>query len=124
MARPHETNPSYVIQRWLRSYNTIEFLRLWEEKNNLDFNIQGYKLLKEKIDAGSFTLTAKQWVDHTGAIGIQAKQGKGGGTFAHPDIAMDFRMWLDPEVRLELVQWVNSQEGHIIGFSQGCNSNM
>jgi len=106
MARPYETNPSYVIQRWLRSYNTIEFLRLWEEKNNPNFNIQGYNLLKEKMESGSFTLTAKQWTEYTSAIGIQSKQEKNGGTFAHPDIAMDFQMWLEPELRLTVVQRV------------------
>ena len=104
IARSFGTTPSYVIQSWLRSHNAIEFLKLWEENNNPDFDIQGYNLLKEKIESSSFTLTAKQWVECTGAIGIQAKQGKGGGTFVHPDIAMDFHMWLSPELRLELIR--------------------
>ena len=57
--------------------------------------------MKEKMELGSFTLTAKQWAECTGAVGIQAKQGKNGGTFAHPDIAVDFRVWLEPELHLQ-----------------------
>jgi len=47
----------------------------------------------------------------TNAIGLVSKQGKGGGTFAHPDVAMDFHMWLKPELRLALVQWVREKDG-------------
>ncbi len=56
-------NPSYVIQSWLRSRNTIEFLRLWEKENNPDFNETGYNQLIEQINLSSFTLTAKKWIE-------------------------------------------------------------
>ena len=99
-------SPSYVIQSWLRSRNTLEFLKIWESKNNSDFDKRECMVLLESMKAPSFTVTPKQWIARTKAIGLVSKQGKGGGTFAHPDIAMDFQMWLKPEMRLEMVQWV------------------
>ena len=98
-------SPSYVIQSWLRSRNTLEFLKIWESKNNPEFDERECKALLEAMKAPSFTVTPKQWIAKTKAIGLVSKQGKGGGTFAQPDIAMDFQMWLRPELRLALVQW-------------------
>ena len=103
-------SPGYVIQSWLRGRNTLEFLRLWESKNNPNFSEQEYAKLFEAMKAPSFTVTPKQWISKTEAIGLVSKQGKGGGTFAHPDIAMDFQMWLKPELRLALVQWVRESK--------------
>ena len=51
-------------------------------------------------EAPSFTVTPKQWINKTNAIGLVSKQGENGGTFAHPDIAGDFHIWLYPEFRL------------------------
>jgi hypothetical protein len=96
-------SPGYVIQGWLRSRNTLEFLRLWESKNNLDFDAQECAALLEAMKAPSFTVTLKLWIARTKATGLLSKQGKGGGTLAHPDIAMDFQMWVRPEVRLAVV---------------------
>ena len=54
----------------------------------------------------SFTLTAKIWKERTDATGIISKQGNGGGTFAHRDIAIDFYAWVFPEKRYELVKLI------------------
>lgn len=94
-------NPSYVIQSWLRSRNTIEFLSLWKKENNADFNEDGYNHLVEQINLPSFTLTAKKWITQTNAVGLISKQGNNGGTLAHIDIAFDFQAWLDPRKRYE-----------------------
>ena len=96
--------PSYVIQSWLRSRNTIEFLRIWETKNNPDFNESECYALLEAMKAPSFTVTPKQWISKTNAMGLVSKQGKNGGTFAHPDISADFHMWLYPKFRLALIE--------------------
>lgn len=91
IARAHsEDAPGYVIQSWLRSGNTLAFLNLWEQENNPDYSETGYEELLEKKKAASFTLTPKLWIDRTKAIGIVSKQGKAGGTFAHPMIACEF----------------------------------
>ena len=99
-------NPSYVIQGWLRDRNTLGFLYLWEREHNRNFYEMGYHKLKRNLSDPSFTLTAKIWKEQTGAIGIISKQGNGGGTFAHRDIAIDFYAWVFPEKRYELVKLI------------------
>ena len=101
--------PGYVIQSWMRSRNTIEFLRQWELAENPNFDQQACDELMEKAKTSSFTLTPTQWVKKTGAVGLRVKQGKGGGVMSHPDIASDFRMWLDPSLRLALVKFMREQ---------------
>lgn len=105
IARAHsEDAPGYVIQSWLRSGNTLSFLNLWEQENNPDYSEDGYTELWEKKKAASFTLTPKLWIDRTKAIGIVSKQGKAGGTFAHPMIACDFASWIAPEFKMLLIK--------------------
>ncbi len=99
-------NPSYVIQGWLRDRNTLGFLYLWEREHNRDFYEMGYHKLKRNLSDPSFTLTAKIWKERTAATGIISKQGNGGGTFAHRDIAIDFYAWVFPEKRYELVKLI------------------
>lgn len=104
IARIFNENPSYVIQSWLRSNNVVEFLKLWEKENNTAFDIDGCDKLIEKMKTATFTLTAKQWIEQTKAIGIKSKQGKNGGTFAHPIIACEFMMCLSPEFKLNVIK--------------------
>lgn len=99
-------NPSYVIQGWLRDRNTLELLGLWEREHNPDFFEMGYQRVKRTLSNPSFTLTAKIWKEQTGATGIISKQGNGGGTFAHRDIAIDFYAWVFPEKRYELIKLI------------------
>lgn len=105
IARAHsEDAPGYVIQSWLRSGNTLAFLNLWEKEHNPDYSETGYMELLEKKKAASFTLTPKLWIERTKAIGIVSKQGKSGGTFAHPMIACEFASWLAPEFKMLLLE--------------------
>ncbi len=105
IVRAHsEDSPGYVIQSWLRSGNTLAFLNLWEKENNPDYYEDGYQKLLEKKKAASFTLTTKLWISQTNAIGITSKQGKFGGTFAHPMIACEFASWLAPEFKMLMLK--------------------
>lgn len=105
IARAHsEDAPGYVIQNWPRSGNTMAFLNLWEKEHNPDYNEAGYMELLEKKKAASFTLTPKLWINQTKAIGIISKQGKSGGTFAHPMIACEFASWIAPEFKMLLLK--------------------
>ncbi len=98
-----DKNPGYLIQSWLRSDNTIEFLRAWELKNNKKFdNDECEKLLSEIKQNGS-TLTPKLWSERTNATGLISTKGKGGGTKADTDIALAFRAWLNPDIMLEMI---------------------
>lgn len=98
-------NPGYLIQSWLRSRNTVEFLAAWERNNNPDFNETAFQKLVLDAKTPQFTLTPKKWIDATNAIGITSKQGKGGGTLAHPFIACDFEMWNNSEFRYEVLKY-------------------
>lgn len=105
LVRAHSDDaPGYVIQSWMRSGNTLAFLNLWEKENNPDYYEDGYKELIGKKKAASFTLTPKLWIEQTKAIGITSKQGKSGGTFAHPMIACEFASWLVPEFKMQLLK--------------------
>lgn len=105
LAISHKTeNPSYVIQSWLRNDNTLAFLDLWEKENNVNYDMVGYVSLLEKKKTSSFTVTPKQWITNTKAIGIKSRQGKGGGTFAHPMIACEFATWLSPRIKMCLLK--------------------
>lgn len=100
--RKNSKNPSYVIQAWLRDVKTLELLCLWEKEHNRLFDQEEANKLIVKTKEPSFTITAKVWIEKTSAQGIVSKQGKGGGTFAHHEIAIDFITWLFPEKRYQL----------------------
>lgn len=100
----NQDQPGYVIQSWLRDRTTISFLHYWETQNNENFDAAGYKALEEELKSPTLTLTAKKWIEATRAIGLRSKQGKNGGTYAHPEIACVFRAWLHPEYQYTLVQ--------------------
>lgn len=93
---------SYALQSWLRSRNTIAFLSLWEKQYNPDFLTDEAKALIVEAESRSSALTLKQWIPRTNAKGIVALQGRYGGTYAHPIIALDFEAWLSPGRRLDL----------------------
>ena len=97
--------PADVIKNWIRLRSSIEFLGIWEQINNPDFNMVEFK--KKKKDAGHnyFVMTPTKWVTRTNAIGFKTKSGKyGGGTFAHRDIALEFASWISPEVKLYIIK--------------------
>ncbi len=80
-------NGSALIEKWLRNKNSIEFLGIWEEIYNPDFNSLEFEGIKNQAGLNRFILSVKQWVDKTNAKGIVAKAGRYGGTYAHKDIA-------------------------------------
>ncbi|MBI5451033.1 MAG: KilA-N domain-containing protein [Gammaproteobacteria bacterium] len=94
----------YLIQNWLRNRNTIEFLGIWEQLNNPGFNPIEFDGIKKQSGLNSFILTAKQWVEKTGAIGLISKAGRYGGTYAHRDIAFEFASWISVEFKLYLIK--------------------
>lgn len=105
-----EESPGYVIQSWMRSRNTLEFLRQWEMAENPDFDDAACKELMQQARSSSLTITPSLWVKRTQAIGITVKQGKGGGVTAHSEIALDFHLWLDPKMRVTMVKIVGNEQ--------------
>ena len=94
----------YIIQNWMRNRNTIEFLGIWEQLNNPVFNSIEFDGIKNQAGLNSFSLAPKRWIAATGAIGIVAKTGRYGGTFAHKDIAFEFASWVSVEFKLYLIK--------------------
>ena len=99
-----EESPGYVIQSWMRSRNTLEFLRQWENDMNEGFDDRACEELIHQGHTTSLTITPSLWIRKTHAVGIQVKQGKGGGVSAYPEIAAGFQLWIDPKVRLAIVR--------------------
>ncbi len=93
-----------LIEKWLRNKNTIEFLGIWEEMYNPNFNSPEFDGIKNAAGLNRFILSVKQWVDKTNSSGIIAKAGRYGGTYAHKDIAFEFATWLSPQFMLYLIQ--------------------
>lgn len=93
-----------LIRNWIRNRNTIEFLGIWEKLNNPDFNPVEFDGFRKQAGLNSFTMTPRQWIEKTGAIGIISKKGRYGGTYAHKDIAFEFAAWISVEFKLYLIK--------------------
>lgn len=93
-----------LIEKWLRNKNTIEFLGIWEEMYNPDFNSPEFEGIKNEAGLNRFVLSVKQWAEKTNSKGIIAKAGRYGGTFAHKDIAFEFASWVSPQFKLYLLK--------------------
>jgi hypothetical protein len=93
-----------IITKWLSLKNTIEYLGEWEAMFNENFNYTDFGTIKNTAGGNNFVLSVKEWIEKTGAIGITAKPGRYGGTYAHKDIAFQFGMWISPRFQLLLVR--------------------
>ncbi|GBU23995.1 hypothetical protein R83H12_00615 [Fibrobacteria bacterium R8-3-H12] len=92
-----------VVSNWMSTHYTIDFLAVWEQVNNQNFNRMGFHTVRNS--EGRLILTPKRWVEMTNAIGIFSKSGRyGGGIFAHKDIAFEFGTWLSAEFKYFLIR--------------------
>ena len=109
-----------LIEKWLRNKNTIEFLGIWEEMYNPSFNSPEFEGIKNAAGLNRFILSVKQWIEKTNAIGIIAKAGRYGGTYAHKDLAFEFASWVSPQFKLYLLrefQRLKEEEQKQLGWS-------
>ena len=98
-----ELEARVVVSNWMSTRFTLEFLGIWEQIYNPDFNRMEYHTIKNAD--GRLVLTPKRWVERTNAIGIFSKSGRyGGGIFAHKDIAFEFGSWLSAEFKFYLIK--------------------
>ena len=100
----NEDDPRFVIQNWMRNRNTVEFLGVWEELHNPYFNRVQFEAVKNEAGLNRFVMTPTKWIAQMNAIGITAKAGRYGGTYAHSDIAMSFAAWISPEFQLYIMK--------------------
>lgn len=88
----------------MRNFNTIEYLGIWEQLNNPDFNLLEFEGYLKEVGSNAFTLSPKKWQETTNALGIIVKLGRGGGSFAHKDIAFKFASWISAEFELYIIK--------------------
>lgn len=109
-------NPRFIIQNWMRSRATLDFLGLWEELNNPNFNRVDFEAVKNESGSNAFVMTPQKWIKTTNSIGITSKSGRyGGGTYAHKDIAFEFASWISPKFKLYVIkdyQRLKEDESH------------
>lgn len=77
---------------------------IWEKIHNPDFNYGEFAIITSKAGLNSYKLSAKEWKLKTNAIGLVAKAGRYGGTYAHKDIAFEFGMWISAEFKIYLIK--------------------
>ena len=94
----------FFISDWLRNRNTVEFLGIWEQIHNPDFNYGEFATIRSQAGLNSYKISVKEWVEKTSAIGLRAKAGRYGGTYAYKDIAFEFGMWISPEFKIYLIK--------------------
>ena len=98
-----ELEARVVVSNWMSTRFTLEFLGIWEQIYNPNFNRMEFHTIKNAD--GRLVLTPKRWVERTNAIGIFSKSGRyGGGIFAHKDIAFEFGSWLSAEFKFYLIK--------------------
>ena len=110
----------FFIADWLRNRNTLEYLGIWEKLYNPAFNYGEFATIRNQAGLNSFKISVKEYVEKTNAIGIQAKAGRYGGTYAHKDIAFEFGMWISAEFKIYLIrefQRLKEQEQAQLGWS-------
>lgn len=104
IAKFNSNEPGQVVRNYIRNKGNIDFLGAWEKLHNEHFNYVEFDVIRAEVGSANFTMSAKEWVERTGAIGIVATAGRYGGTFAHSDIAMQFTTWLSPEFYLYVLK--------------------
>jgi len=100
----NSSDPSFTVKNWLRRITTIDYVGLWEQLHNVDFNLVEFDQIKTEYGKNSFAMSPTQWIKRTKAVGLISKGGRYSiGTYAHPDIAFEFASWLSPEFKLYLI---------------------
>ena len=116
----HSQMQEHIVFRWMSLKSTIEYLGEWEMLYNPNFNCTEFGTIRNAAGSNNFVLSVKAWIERTNAIGIVARAGRYGGTFAHRDIAYHFGMWISPRFQLLMVkeyQRLKAEEQKLIGWT-------
>jgi hypothetical protein len=110
----------FFVTDWLRNRNTLEYIGIWEQIHNHDFNYGEFATIRNKSGLNSFKISVGEFVEKTKAMSLYAKPGRYGGTYAHKDIAFQFAMWISPEFQIYIVkefQRLKEAEQKLLGWS-------
>ena len=94
----------FFISDWLRNRNTVEFLSIWEEVHNPNFNYGEFAIIRSQAWLNNFKISVKERCEKTNSTWLIAKPGRYGGTYAHKDIAFEFWMWISPTFKVYLIK--------------------
>ncbi len=98
-----EQQAGELVRNWLRARSTVDFLGAWEKEFNANFNYTGFDIIRMESGSNDFMLSAKEWIEHTNAIGLEARAGRYGGTFGHLYIALHFANWMNVNFYLKFI---------------------
>ena len=104
MAKFKGKDTGLIISHWLTTKYTIQFMGIWEQMHNKNFNVTEFRNIKNEVGANGFVVSSSMWTKRTNAIGVRSSAGKYGGTYAHKDIAFEFATWISPEFKLYLIK--------------------
>ncbi len=90
----------FFVTDWLRNRNTLEFIGIWEQVYNPNFNYGEFATIRGQAGLNSFKIGVQEFVQRTHAICLCSKAGRYGGTYAHKDIAFEFAMWISAEFKI------------------------
>jgi hypothetical protein len=110
----------FFVADWLRNRNTLEYIGIWEQVYNPDFNYGEFAIIRNQAGLNRFKISVKEFVEKSHAISLQAKAGRYGGTYAHKDIAFEFALWISPEFKIYVVkefQRLKEEEQKALGWS-------
>jgi len=97
-------SPADVIKNWMRTRFTIDYLGTWEQLYNQNFKLVEFDQFKNEAGSNAFVLSPQKWIESTNAVGLISKSGRGGGTYAHKDIAFEFASWISVEFKLYIIK--------------------
>jgi len=110
----------FFVSDWLRNRNTLEYIEIWEQIYNQNFNYAEFAIIKSRAGLNNFKISVKELAEKTNIISLQAKTGRYGGTYAHKDIAFEFALWISPEFKIYIVkefQRLKEEEQKSLGWS-------
>lgn len=104
MAKFKGADTGLIISHWLTTKYTTQFMGIWEQMYNKNFNVTEFRNIKNEVGNNGFVVSSSMWIKKTNAIGLRSSAGRYGGTFAHRDIAFEFATWISPEFKLYLIK--------------------
>ena len=117
-------DPNDAIRTWMKSKETITFLGLWEELHNPNFKPVEFEGFRNEAGYNAFSMSPQKWINTVNAVGIVAKSGRYGGTYAHSDIAFEFASWISAEFKLYIIkdyQRIKSDENSKLSLNWNLN---
>ena len=124
IAKYKSDDPNDAIRTWMKSKETITFLGLWEELHNPNFKPVEFEGFRNEAGYNAFSMSPQKWINTVNAVGIVAKSGRYGGTYAHSDIAFEFASWISAEFKLYIIkdyQRINSDENSKLSLNWNLN---